>query len=235
MRDGEDGGLGDEFGVWRRMRETLFSLAQISKRMALVGFSFRAVSSARLVPSAVVGSVVESWAAACVLGAQEGVAASLLMHSAVSSAQDAGAALPSFSLCLRPLLRLGRPPGNWALGTRDAVRLFGNIRGAAMAGMHGWSNRANLLVRDGSRLLGRKLASDHGKGNSSLSELFSRRFDEPMPAPDEIIDNQVQLRRPWRLFWQPLLETSTSLPVPSYTAPNASRSWFAHRLRQASA
>jgi hypothetical protein len=139
MRDGEDGGLGDEFGVWRRMRETLFSLAQISKRMALVGFSFRAVSSARLVPSAVVECVVESWAVAGVLGAQEGVAASLLVHSAVSSAQDSGA---SFPLCLRPLLRLGRPPGNWALGTRDAVRLFGNIRGAAVAGMHGWSNRA---------------------------------------------------------------------------------------------
>jgi hypothetical protein len=66
--------LGDEFGACRRMRETLFSLAQISKRMALVGFSFRAVSSARLVPSAVVESVVESWAAACVLEAQEGVA-----------------------------------------------------------------------------------------------------------------------------------------------------------------
>jgi hypothetical protein len=105
------------FGVWRRMRETLFSLAQISKRMALVGFSFRAVSSARLVPSAVVESVVESWA--CVLGAQDGVAASLLMHSAVSSAQEQ--LCPLFPLCRRPLLRLGRPPGNWALGTRDAV------------------------------------------------------------------------------------------------------------------
>jgi hypothetical protein len=43
-------------------------------------------------------------------------------------------------------------------------------------------------------LLGRRLASDHGKGNSSLSELSSRHFDEQCLHLTKIIDNQVQLR-----------------------------------------
>jgi hypothetical protein len=120
--------------------------------MALVGFSFRAVSSARLVPSA----VVESWAAACVLGAQEGVAASLLMHSAVSSAQDSGAALPSFPLCLRPLLRLGR---RREIGHSAPVMLCdcsetyeARLWQECMAGRIG----QNLLVRDGNRAAGKE-------------------------------------------------------------------------------
>ncbi|PMD54559.1 uncharacterized protein K444DRAFT_106990 [Hyaloscypha bicolor E] len=146
--------LGDEVGVCRRMRETLFSLAQISKRMALVGFSFRAVSSARLVPSAVVESVVESWATACVLEAQEGVAASLLMHSAVNSARE--------QLCLCPLPSASSAaagPTAGKLGTRHSVMLCDGRehtrRGCGRKCMAGRIGQ-NLLFRDGSRAAGKE-------------------------------------------------------------------------------
>jgi hypothetical protein len=180
------------------MRETLFSLAQISKRMALVGFSFRAVSSARLVPSAVVESVVESWATACVLGAQEGVAASLLMHSAVNSARE--------QLCLCPLPSASCLCCGWAdrreighSALRDAVRRSGTYEARLWQEMHGWSNRAKPPLpgwESGCWEGGWRLITGR---ETPASRSFPVVILMTMPAPDENHRQPGSAPRPWRL------------------------------------